>query len=122
MPEMIMLRDYVLASTQGLSVRFTKNISVYVPPELVSEAMEKGAVPSDGKGVAFEEEKPVEVPVGSEREALVAEAVRELVAKNDADDFGANGSPKVQSVKRELGFDVDRDEVQAAWKQVRVEA
>lgn len=121
MPQMVMLRDYVLSSTLGLSIRFQKNRPVHVPKELVFEAMEKGAVPADG--VAPEVEVPVAPtkPAADERDALLIEAVRELVAKNDADDFGANGAPLVKAVERELGFDVDRAEVTVAWKVVQAE-
>jgi hypothetical protein len=116
---MLMLRDYVLASTFGLSVRFQKGKPVHVPAELVAEAMEKGAVPADGLAPEFEEPSIPSTPAGTERDALIMEAVRELADKNDSNDFGANGTPLVKAVERELGFDVDRAEVTAAWKQFR---
>lgn len=121
MPQMIMLRDYVLASTFGLSVRFKKGEPTHVPSPMVAEAMERGAVPADGKAPEFEAEVVVAAPAGDERAALILEAVRELVAKNDADDFGGNGAPKVRSVERELGFDVDQAEVKTTWKQFQAE-
>lgn len=122
MPQMIMLRDYSLVSTLGLSVRFKKGVAAHVPPELVPEAMEKGAVLADGKAPEFEEPSTVSIPQGEERAALILEAVRELVDKNSADDFGANGAPKVAAVKRELGLDVDRAEIAEAWKLVQAGA
>lgn len=121
MPQMLMLRDFVLTSTLGLSIRFQKGQPVHVPPELVFEAMEKGAVPADGEAPVVEEPVLPVTPAGDERAALVLEAVRELVDKNDADDFGANGAPLVKAVERELGFDVDRAEVQVAWKAAQAE-
>lgn len=112
------LRKFTLRSVTGHVIPFEKNEPRPVPAIVVSEAMEKGAVPED-EAVLEEVEEQVEVdPTGLDRENKVKEALVKIRAKNSRDDFTAGGKPKAPVVKEVAGFTVAPREIGKVWQMI----
>jgi hypothetical protein len=115
--EMVLNRNYTLASTLGHVLTFKKDKPMPVPPIMVHACAQIGAVRVDGKEVFDEPESAEPQPVDpAQRQIAVRKAVESIVDKNERDDFTAGGSPKVSAVSRETGFKVDMTEVRKAWQ------
>lgn len=117
--EMTLNRNFVLKTPYGHSIDFRKDVPTYVPPIAYAEAIAIGAQRVDGYApdVLAEEEVTKTVVDPGERAALILEAIKGMIEKNDRDDFTASGQPASRAVEREVGFDVDRREIMAAWRQ-----
>jgi hypothetical protein len=119
MREMIMLRDYNLQTKTGHSVRFVKNKPVRVHPLVIEDAIAVGATFVDGSAFIPEERaKSAEPSFGFEREQEIYDCCMRLADSSSPDDFTANGIPKLKAMARELGYEVDRVEVDGIWRKV----
>ena len=63
---------------------------------------------------------PPQEPVGNERASKIAQAIGELDPKS-AEDFTAQGKPRVKRVEAKLGFDVDMEEVQSVFDSMKAD-
>lgn len=126
MSRMIMQRAAALTlrSLTGHTVRFEPNKPVSVPAELVSEAMERGAIPVDSEVKATPEvTKDVPAhPVGTDRVEMIRDALEAIRITNDRSDFTAAGAPNLKVVSKKLGFEVTSREVRPLWDEVVVAA
>lgn len=116
---MMMQRDFVIKAL-GHSIPFKTGEEQWVPPECHAEAMKYGAVPVD-KDVDLElEPAPVrpKAVTGQDRDEALFDAVKYLKQTNEADNFGANGLPKVKAVASIVGFDVSGAERDGAWNKM----
>ena len=112
------LRTFTLRSVSGHVIPFIKDEPRPVPAVVVSEAMERGAVPED-EAVLEEVETVVEAdPVGLDREDKIKEALIKVRTKNSRDDFTAGGKPKAPVVKEVAGFIVDSREIGKVWQMI----
>lgn len=102
MPEMISLRDFVLRSTEGLSVSFERNTPAYVPPALVQEALDAGCAMVDEK----ERPAPAEPDLDPARGAQILTALGELQPES---------KPKLDDVEAIVGFRPSVAELNAQW-------
>lgn len=117
MPEFVMARDRVVATTAGHIIAFKKDVPVFVPPAAVSEVMKLGAVPTSGDaGIADDDEvAPALVLDAETRKLKIVEAIEALVRNNNRGDFGADGKPHPKAISRAVGFTVDAKERNAIW-------
>jgi len=117
-PKLVLNRDYVLTTTKGHVIAFKKGEPTHVPDIVYQDAIAIGAQPADGSDPnVLEDEKVKKAPVDpAERNPLIFAAIERIVAANKRRDFTAAGSPTVDAVKREVGFDVDAREVAAMWQ------
>lgn len=120
MGEYVLNRDLAVSSIKGHTVVFKKDQPTYVPDELVSEVMEKGGVPVDGKPKA-EPEADNQPPEGEEREARIQEALVQIRDGDDREAFTAAGKPSVKYVSEMVGFKVSSDETAPLWEAVSAE-
>lgn len=117
MPYFTLHRDYVLRSTKGHSMRFTKGENTWVPPECVPEAVAIGAVPIDGPvDVIGEEAAPQTYMTPQEREAKIFAAFDTMVARDERGDFTASNVPHCKRLISMVGFDVSNTERDEAWQ------
>lgn len=121
MPMFTLNRAYTLRSTLGHIVNFVKGEPVYVPPALINEVVAIGAERSDGEAVdVLGPEEVVAAPMTlDERTTLINDAFATIVGVNDADDFTAQGIPKVGVVEKMTGTKFDKNEVMTAWQKFR---
>lgn len=118
MPLMKLRRAYRLATTKGHAVAFEKDKPVYVPPEIVAEAVAIGAEAVDGEVDVTPQDPP---PKNSgpadalEREKQLLDAMAMLVAENVRENFTAGGVPTQKAMERLLGFEVSRKEINDGW-------
>jgi len=122
MPYFSLHRNHVLRTTKGLSVRFKKGESVWVPPALSHDAVSIGAVPVDEEVDVIEPETPEPVILSpEEREAKIRGAIETMLKRNQRNDFTASGHPDARKMKSLTGFDVDTRERDKVWLQYQKE-
>lgn len=122
MPYFSLHRDHVLRTTKGLSVRFKKGESVWVPPALTHDAVSIGAVPVDEAVDVIDSGAPEQVILSPEqRKDKIREAIRVMLQRNERNDFTANGYPDARRMKALTGFDVDTRERDDVWLQYQQE-
>ncbi len=122
MAEYVLNRTYVLRSLSGHSVAFEKGVPTFVPNACIREVEAIGGERIDAKnGEGLDEPAQKQEPQGEEREQLILEAFKEIVAKNARDEFTAQGAPHVRALKTLLGFEVDNKERDKVWKKYQAE-
>lgn len=125
-------RDVVVRSIKtGMSILFKKGVKTRVPPSMHEDVMERGVLPvnDDGSPVqAAEHEAVVNEPKillapedGNERGKKIKEVFKALIARNNATDFTASGTPNAGSVTAALGWKTDQKEVRQVWEKHREE-
>ena len=124
--QFVMDRDFTIKGF-GHSIAFRAGEPRGVPPDLHAEALRCGAKPLDnGDAVAHVAEPPKPAPavVGHERTEKIIEAMDYLVEHNQRMSFGADGLPTTRAIFRITGFDLERNERNAAWaiRQERIRA
>ena len=118
-PTMLVLnRDFTLTTTKGHSIKFEKDVPVYVPSVVYADAIAIGAVAEDGTSADVLDDDTVDdTPVDlAERAELITLAFESLVSRNEREDFTAAGIPKAAAVAKEVGFAVQGKEIAAAWQ------
>ena len=114
---MVMSHNRTVASTLGHVLTFTKDEPLPVPPIMVKECAERGAVRVDGEEVFKEEEEKPKFPVDpGARQQDIRAAMEKIVERNDSKEFTAGGTPTVSAVSEEVGYRVDRTEITKAWQ------
>lgn len=116
---MVLNRKANLASTLGHVISFFKDEPVAVPPMLMREAVNMGAVPYDKKvniEETVDEDKPSQPVDPSVRLVDITEAIEAMVKDNIREDFTAASTPNVNKVSARVGYKVDRTEVLTVWK------
>lgn len=113
--EYIAPRDMTVVSVSGRSVEFVKGVPTYAPGQMHAELISKGIVPAE------EIPEPVvdanDAPVTAEdREAMLFAAFETMVLRAKRGDFSGTGVPHAAALAKELGWDVDAKERDAAWR------
>lgn len=126
MPEMILGRTRMLASTLGHRINFRKGVPIHVPPAIIEEALAMGAAYVNGEEVALgpdDEEVAADkaqhdalVNDPAKRGAAVIKAFKMLSARNERGTFDAAGRPHPRSVSKLAGFKVDAKERDTRWQ------
>lgn len=112
-------RDYVLTTLFGITIGFTKDVPVEVPPLAIKAAVAVGAVEAETNSPpnVIDEPRHDGAPADPvERESQIFNAIKKVVAINDPDDFTAGNAPKAQALSRVLGYPVDRREITPLWQ------
>lgn len=122
--KLMMNRDFVMVTTVGPSYGFTKGVPLDVPTKFVQQALNHGAE-------AVEADKDAAKKVQDETDAAAAEALKRrpklaeilktMIEKNQSGDFNAGGKPNRDRVKKLLGDDVDQQELETVFAEVKVE-
>lgn len=122
---MVCQRDYTLRTKLGHTIKFIAGEPTPVPETAYAEAISKNIVAARPK----EGEKPyfalahAEI-TGSLRDALIFEAMVEIIARNDIEDFAGGGVPKAAAITKAIGITVSAKEVAKyhdVYKQVLAE-
>lgn len=115
--DFILMRDRVIATKTGHSIRFEKGKPTFVPPIAYNEVIAAGAVPT--------EEIPDEKPNGAEpgdpgeRQVMIVAAIEQLVLGGKRENFTAGGLPHTKALTKVLGWEVSNAERDAAWKALK---
>lgn len=120
MPEFVLNRTTTL-SGKGHSIVFRKGEPTYVPPELAREAIGLGAEPvdADKDSLLPADAVPEQELTESDKETLIFAAFDQIIAKNDSGDFGGDGKPTVDAVKRIVSFSVTKKEIATRFQKYR---
>lgn len=124
-------RDIILFHREAIQrVLVEAGVPTHVPKALHSVALEKGLEPCDANGkplgnAADLVEDPPKVLLApedaDEREAAIKEAMKAIVARNDASDFTSGGTPSSTAVTAAVGWKVDQKENRKVWEKHRRE-
>lgn len=114
----VLNRNYVLSTELGHSIQFIKDEPVYVPPVVQARAIAIGATPADGSDpeVLGAESVKHDPQDPQERNPLIMDAILQLVARNERDDFNAAGMPRVDAVSKIVDFKVSAQEIAGQWQ------
>jgi len=120
MPMMVSLNDFRLASTSGHVVVFKAGKPTFVHPAAVNEAQYRGAKIVDGEPQAAEDaDARLRTGFSLElRKSLLALLMQRTAKENRPADFDAGGVPKIETLSKALGFDVDPKERTEVWRAV----
>lgn len=118
MPELVLHRDYTLATNKGHRVLFVKGVPVNVPTVVVPDAIAIGAVPVDGKPIEVikEQARPMTQDDPSRRAADIQGAIELLVENNERNTFAASGAPTTAALSKLVGYEISRKERDEAWQ------
>ena len=121
--EVKFLRDRVITTTKGHTIRFKANEPKHIPVVVLEDCLQAGAVPTEEAAVnEIKAEVSVMVaPQGEDRNAAITAKMREMVVRNQREDFTGQGRPDVRVLERELGFKVDARERDALWVALDIE-
>ena len=115
---MKMNRKTTLRTTKGYIVEFEANKPTPVPNLVIEQAIEIGAAfcAEDENYVPNNKVNTKEQPLfGFERKQSIYDACLRILDRNDVDDFTSAGLPKMKVIESEVGFQVDRNEVNNVW-------
>jgi hypothetical protein len=84
-----------------------------VPPMFRKKAIADGCTPV---GVGAEDIKAAEGPKRSE---LISDGIQKLLDGDDEAAFNADGKPNLKALSKIVGFNVQRDELDAVWDKLR---
>jgi hypothetical protein len=119
MPDFVLNRTHNLVG-KGHNVRFTKGVPVWVPPELLREALSIGAEPIGEKVDPLGPEEVPEVQLTTaDKEALFFAAFETLTARNEREDFGGDGRPSMPALKKLIDFSFDKKERDVNYQKFR---
>ena len=117
--KLVLNRDYTLVTTKGHTIRFQKGKPTHVPKEVFADAVAIGALAEDGSDPnIIKDEVAKKVVDSADRAPLIRKALEKIVAVNKRADFTAAGIPTEKAVEREVGFDVDKRELNEVWNQM----
>lgn len=115
-------RNFVLVSTLGHAIQFKKNEETTIPAVLLSEALSQGVVPVEDDDLPQDQATMDGAPVDPlQRKADLKAAVVAIKARNQRDDFGATGNPKVAAVEKFLGWRASGKEIEVAIQEINDE-
>lgn len=116
MPNMTLNRKFTLSSLAGRVINFEKNKPIWVPPEVVKEALMIGAQGTDEQLDILDEEKQNKPELdASERESKINDVFQKLIGRDERGDFTASGVPNTKIMAALLGFEVDAKERDRLW-------
>lgn len=117
--EMVLNRNYTMATTLGHTIQFKRGVPTHIPPILRSQAIAIGAIPADGSDpdVLQDEVHANAAPVDPmERIDAVRKAIEQIVRRNERLDFTAAGIPNVAAVSQAAGWKVGAREIAQEWQ------
>jgi hypothetical protein len=118
---MICPRDYTLRSKTGATIAFEAGKPTNVPDDIVPDALAVNIVPASGEGI--DDESPVGAATaqitGTLRDALIFQAIAQLVKTNASEDFDGGGQPKPHAISARAGIAVSASERVKYWNRYR---
>lgn len=120
---MVVPRNYVLRSTRGHAIQFTKDEPIWVPRILVDEVLAIGGafVEKVDEEKKFEEKAEKAPPTESERVAILIKCFKDLIKKNDPTDWTGSGMPSVRAIEVLTGLNFTTKEVKNLWIKFQAE-
>ena len=110
MAEFVLNRNHMLHG-MGHGIKFVKGQPTWVPECLHREAIGIGAEPTEGKIEINDPEEAEEIQLSqSDKDDLFFRAFETLIARNEREDFGGDGKPSVEALKKILNFGFTKKE------------
>lgn len=125
MPLYKLNRTTTLRTTAGCSFEIVKNEPFNAPLIVEQEIIALGGERVDGTPKSFHDDTPDVVPQisGEERQAKILRAINDIVKRNDAKEFTAQGTPSLRAVARITRLqELDRSEIDDVWRELRKHA
>lgn len=117
---MTLNRNFILVTTAPTQIRFKKDEPTRVPRDMVKDAVAIGAQFSNDTSLTEIFETPaVRRRTATEREDAINQAIAEMVATNNPDDFTAANAPSAKTISAKIGEKLDQKEVNVMWTAYR---
>lgn len=117
--EFVSNRDIVVRSLHGHAIEFKKGVPTQVPRVMHAECLEKGILPveSNEQGSAIQDAPgPNLAPEDKlERDDAILEVIKQIVKRNNSNDFVGGGHPSAVTISSAVGWKVDQKEVKEVW-------
>ena len=110
--------DKHIVTTVGYTFSFKAGEPIDVPPTAIQDCLHAGCHVSKGETLKGEEKEVAKVVQGPERERLICEAIRKLVARNVRGDFTGSGKPDATVLSKIVNFNVTAVERDILWPSV----
>lgn len=111
-------------TAEPVSINLTSGHTAYVKeegteldPMFHREAIARGCTP---EGIA--KPKPNEAAPQFSRAEVIRKALNEMLDGQDPSDFKKDGTPDLRAVAKHIGFQPQRDEVEAIWAELQDKA
>lgn len=108
-------RDITVASTCGLSVSLKKGVPTHCAPGMHDELLALGCVPDEAPPEPEEGAAPRAPTDAIGRYEALCKAFEKVALRNERTDFNAGGVPHASVLAKELGYNVNAKERDAAW-------
>ena len=116
-------RTFVLVSTLGHAIQFIKNEETTIPAMLLSEALTQGVIPVEDDDLPQDQAALDGAPIDPMvRRSEIKAAIVAIKTRNQRDDFGATGNPKVAALEKFLGWKASGKEIEALIQELNDEA
>jgi hypothetical protein len=116
-------RTFVLVSTLGHAIQFRKGEETTIPAVLMSEALTQGVIPVEDDDLPQDSTPLDGAPIDPlVRNKAIKAAIVTLKNRNNRDDFGATGNPKVAAIEKYLGWKASGKEIEALIQELNNEA
>lgn len=115
-------RDFVLVTLAGRSYGFKKGVPLEIPAAFAAQAVAIGAEPAPENAAEVAQIKASADAAQAElqgRGAKIEAAIRIFIERNMPGDFTAGGRPNLKKLAAEVGFEVERDEMEEAFASVK---
>lgn len=110
--------DKLIVTSVGYTFSFIANEPLEIPVIAVQSCLEQGCYAAKGEVLKTEEKEVAKVVQGDERERVISEAMRKMVASNKRGDFTGSGKPDATVLTKMLGFTVFAAERDTFWQTV----
>jgi hypothetical protein len=122
MPMFTLHRNFLLRTTKGHTVRFTKDQPTYVPPACVEDAVAIGAqAVNEADGDVLGAEPQEIILTAAERKQKIREAIEVMMRRQERSDFTGNGMPNAKKIMALAGFEVNSKERDSVWNEIVLE-
>lgn len=117
---MVCQRDYTLPTRTGHAIRFEAGVPTPVPEALYAEALAKNIIPVERKS----DDEPIFGMIHAEitgtlRDAMIFQAIDEVVKRNQTEDFTGGGVPKAAALSAIIGLSLSATEASRFYTNYR---
>lgn len=117
---MVCPRDYTLRTRNGHTIKFAAGEPTDVPEALYAEALAKNIIPVERKS----DDQPIFGMVHAEitgtlRDAMIYQAIDEVVKRNQTEDFSGGGVPKAAALSAIIGLSLSASEASRFYTNYR---
>lgn len=130
MPDFVLHRTFSMRTLHGHTINFEKGKPTYVPPPCIKDAIEIGAIPTEGSYDIIPADAEVAEDLSNDQRASrMFDAFEKMTLRTGTEetreDFNAQGLPNIKALAKLAGFTPttkERNEVFQRWREEKAAA